>query len=132
MEPYLLIDGEETGPGVHEISVQVSNGDCVFRDTMMITVESSIGINPPGQSGIIKVYPNPTDDFITVEVAEEVSEDAVIEIMDAKGSIIQQYRFKELNSGMDRTFKILLDTPGIYFLQIHHQDRILNCKVIRY
>jgi uncharacterized protein (TIGR02145 family) len=132
VEPFLIIDGEEIGPGDHEISVQVSDGFCVFRDTLIITVESTIGINPPGPNGIIKVYPNPTDNFINVEVDDEISEDALIEVIDAKGAVIQKYRFKELNSGMDRTFRILLDTPGIYYLQIHHQDRILNFKVIRY
>jgi len=131
-EPFLHLDGEKAGPGDYEISVQVSNDQCVFRDTVIITVESTIGINPLNPHGNIKVYPNPTDDFITVEFAEELSENAFIEIIDSKGALVQQYRLKELVSVGDRSLKITLDTPGIYYLQIYNGDQVSHSKVIRY
>jgi len=131
-EPYLQIDGENLGPGDHQISVQVSNEDCVFRDTMILTVESTIGINPPGSNGSIKVYPNPTEQIITVEFAEEISEDALIEIIDSKGALVQKYRLKEKLTGDDNLFRITLDSPGVYYLKIYNGDQISSCKVLRY
>lgn len=131
-EPYLQISGEHLGIGDHQISVQVSNDDCVFRDTMILTVESTIGINPLSSMGSIKVYPNPTEEFITVEFPEEVSDNALIDIIDSKGAIVQKWRMKEVLSKGDRRFIITLDTPGVYYLQIHNHDQISSCKVIRY
>ena len=131
-EPYLRIYGEELGPGDHEISVQVSNDLCVFRDTAVITVESTIGVNPLNQNGSIKVYPNPTDDFITVEFDQEVFENALIDIMDSKGALVRKIRMKEVMLKGDRSCTITFDTPGIFVLQIYNGDQKYTCKVIRY
>ncbi len=131
-EPYLQISGENLGPGDYKISVQVSNDDCVFRDTMILTVESTIGINSLNSQGSIKIYPNPTDDFITLEFAEEPDANSLIDIIDSKGALVRKIRLKEVISKGDRTLKITLDTPGVYYLQIYNGDQISSCKVIRY
>lgn len=131
-EPYLNIVGEELGAGEHWISVQVSSDGCVFKDTIVITIESTIGISQLSTSGCLKVYPNPTEDFITVEFTEEVSESAILEIFDARGALVQKYRVKELYMDRDRSIKIYLKTTGPYYLQIYNDDQIYNRKVIRY
>jgi len=131
-KPYLNFDGEEAGPGMYEISVQVSNNACVFKDTIIITVESTIGINSTGIGDLISIYPNPTEDFITVEISDEVPENSFLEIIDAKGALVQKYRIKELQMGRDRSFKLNLGSEGLYYLRIYHNDQIYSAKVIRY
>ncbi len=130
--PYLQIDGEHLGPGDHQISVQVSNKLCVFKDTIIVTVESTIGVNPLSSMGPIKVYPNPTEDFFTVEFAEEVTDNALIDIIDSKGALVRKIRMKEVLSKGDQRFIIPMDTPGVYYLQIYNGDQTSSCKVIRY
>ena len=43
-EPYMNIDGEAMGAGEHLVSVQVSYKGCVFKDTIVLGVQSTVGI----------------------------------------------------------------------------------------
>ena len=131
-EPYLKIDGGEIGPGNYQISVQVSNDLCIYRDTMILTVESTIGIDPLDKNGSIKVYPNPTEDFITVEFGGEPSDNSLINIIDSKGALVRKIRLKEVLSKGDRSLIIALGSPGVYIVQIYNGNQVSSFKVIRY
>ncbi|MBN2213263.1 MAG: T9SS type A sorting domain-containing protein [Bacteroidales bacterium] len=131
-EPYLIIIGKDIDPGDHVISVQVSYNGCVFKDTVIITVENTFGIDQASDKDLIRLFPNPTEDFIMVEFIEKVTESATIEIFDSKGALIQKYRINELQLYGNHTFKINLETAGLYYLRIYKDDQISNFKVIRH
>ena len=69
--------------------------------------------------------------MIIVAISEELSENAIIELFDARGALIQKYRLKELQPDANHAFKISLETDGLYYLRICNNNQIYYFKVIR-
>lgn len=78
----------------------------------------------------MRVYPNPADDFIGIEIKSNTAEDAYIELLDIKGQrILSQYQ--KLNR--DRNFVRINSSnvmPGFYVLQLRIKDKVISEKIV--
>ncbi|MBA7582072.1 hypothetical protein ES708_23992 [subsurface metagenome] len=68
----------------------------------------------------ISVFPNPTNDFIKVQIDNPKGLQIIVEISDATGRILKNSKIIN-NSGIEE-FDLLSLTPGIYFLKIWSKD----------
>lgn len=130
-QAFLIIDGEEYGVGDFPVSVQVMSDGCVFRDSITISIESRVGINPIPGSERHNIYPNPTEGSITLEFTNRISEDILFELYQSNGTIVQQFSYQDLPLISRSSFTIHLDTPGLYYLKIVEENGIYVYPVIK-
>jgi len=106
-----LIDGQGlfNAKAAGKVTVFVSlNSDESLKDSIQITIIPATGITNPN-SGILKVYPNPAEDFLNVE---PISGNYVFEVINMEG--IRQ----NIDGQTSNTIHIAGLQPGIYFLKI--------------
>jgi CO dehydrogenase/acetyl-CoA synthase epsilon subunit len=105
------------GDGDPDLMVAVIGGDLYYFENT-----SATGLERVGDGPSIRIYPNPTSDFIRLESSEQIQQ---VEVLDMHGSQLMMHQFvDELN---------LSDLyPGVYILKIVLPDgsQILR-KVIR-
>jgi uncharacterized protein (TIGR02145 family) len=130
-EAYLIMNGKDYEAGVYEISVQVSHEGCFFSDTVLVTVENVIGTGALQVNGSIAVFPNPTDGAFIIEFRERISDDILVEVFNSNGIMVRQYRYRELPAHVSRSFRIQLETAGIYFMRIIVKGEVSGFRLIK-
>ncbi|MDD3740761.1 MAG: T9SS type A sorting domain-containing protein, partial [Bacteroidales bacterium] len=95
------------------------NGLFIFEDDLISNVNSSYN-----SSSILEIYPNPTNDYISVLINDEYSEFSNICIYDEMGKIIFTSQLKDtkylINNALDIDISKL--TPGVYFVRASAYD----------
>ena len=84
------------------------------------------GILAPNQSfSIIKSYPNPVKDFVTIELRSEVSGAIQIRLLNILGTEVKKWDSFFLDQG-DQKLKIDLSSfkIGVYILKISKSDQV--------
>lgn len=125
---YSIINGE-TGQSFNasqngNYAVEVSQNNCT--DTSACYTVTSVGIVENSFSNEIKVYPNPSEGFITVDLGETISEFHV-GIIDINGKLIRQSTFKNT-----KIFELDLDVmSGIYILSINSGNNMAIIRLIK-
>ena len=95
---YTLFISEEC-PGNTEVSivVNISSYDHIcWSDTFSIMVKEPVNIKEIIEP-ITRIYPNPTDNMLTIEISNADKQGIEIEILDITGKIIYQEEFKNSN-----------------------------------
>jgi subtilisin family serine protease/PKD repeat protein len=123
-----------TQPGVYQVHLQTENNTgCSDAMTQEITVlnfpVSTIGVDILNQN--IKIYPNPTNDILNIELNLDKKSTVQFQLFDAVGQLILNQKTTDYNN--QKTTLNLTDLPsGIYFLQIRIDEKVMTKKVIRY
>ena len=81
------VEVQLSGSGTHMVYVQAKNEFDCTTDLELEVLVSGIGFDENKQV-IFKIYPNPTVGMTLLELDQEVSADMIVEIVDAKGSIV--------------------------------------------
>ena len=94
-------------------------------------LQSLDNVTTPNDNFEVVTFPNPVNDFITIEAKDLNTSTVLVELLDAAGRkvIIEQV---SVNNGLlSRTF-YLNDIPkGVYFLNVSSSDGIFTQKVIK-
>lgn len=77
----------------------------------------------------IKLYPNPTSDFLTLATNSSFAEDGIIKITTMQGQLIQTLNFQNIPT---QTIDLSNLTSGIYILSISTKDLDYQTKIIKY
>lgn len=72
---------------------------------------------------ILKIYPNPTSDFITISTKEK----GLITIRDLTGRIIKKIEANEISTTIDLTNQV----TGIYLLEFRNENGVSIQKIIK-
>lgn len=87
---------------------------------------STVAINEPGTYPEIKLYPNPTEDVLTIE-SEDLPRVWFLKVYDSLGKLVQTGKLENNNRTID--FRGL--NPGIYFLVIETEEGAYLKKVVK-
>ncbi len=97
-----------------------NNQTCTF----VVTVNTFVGIESLQQKGI-SIYPNPANDFLQIEFAENNIHKLVIK--DIKGSSI----FEKTNPNQNETLDLSDYVSGLYIISIQTDKEILTTKIVK-
>ncbi len=75
----------------------------------------------------LKVYPNPTNEYLTIELKENVTSPIIVRLLDEKGVELIS---KQTTNNSTQIFTGDL-SPGVYFLSVTVDDKHLVEKVIK-
>ncbi|MCO5260111.1 MAG: T9SS type A sorting domain-containing protein [Crocinitomicaceae bacterium] len=73
------------------------------------------------------VYPNPTKDFLTIDLINHSGEASKIRIYDTKGSLIEAIEF----SGINMQLQTSSWEEGLYFLELENGNRKVTSKIVK-
>lgn len=103
--------------GAHDVMVTVSDGSASASVDFTINVENVLGLSEPW--GVVKIYPNPASESITVSLPENLAT-LHLRIMDLTGKTIISSILKSPQSSMN--INLISLNPGLYHLQITNHD----------
>ena len=109
-------------------AVTVTNGTCSTEDS--ITVNITTGVNEYGSSDI-KIYPNPTNGIITIELSTKTAaQKPKIQVFDIYGrllSVVETQNFASL-----QTVEIDLSryATGVYLVKVMNNEKVVAIKKI--
>jgi len=109
----MAIDGSNTG-GDQTVTTAVS----VNSNTLSISEENMLAF---------EMYPNPTQDFLTIQLPNEVMTGS-IEVIDYLGRTIKS---KEI-SKIDNELNLTNVSPGVYFMRLNAEGKTGVQKIIKY
>jgi hypothetical protein len=115
--------------GTAYVSVIAINGcgESIVSNALEITVENSaVGLNEPGNASFaVKVYPNPANEWLNIEITGENANGAEIRLVDLLGNVIA------LSKGYN-SWRVPVNhlAPGIYILVTQVQGIQVTRKVI--
>jgi Secretion system C-terminal sorting domain len=100
------------------------NGCSKFSEVTNIIVIDDIGFDQ-NEAFEVKVYPNPTNGVINVELTEDID---LIQIINVNGQVVLNQSI--LNSGINN-FDLNGFEDGVYFLQIVKGDQVVSKRIIK-
>jgi len=117
--------------GEHNVSLMVSDGEATEIQSFIITVEgqSGVGIDDFPSLDFMKVYPNPSDGRVFVELSGELEGESILEILDLMGKVLLQKRFPPYFL-IKEEFNMSDRPAGIYFIRIHNDSHKTIRKII--
>lgn len=101
----------------------------VFNDVIVVTFPVSVEDNLEARG--LNVYPNPTQDKITLDFGLLMGEEIVINLIDLQGRIILSDQIKDQNGAYRKALDLSNLTEGIYFLRVSTKDENITRKVIK-
>jgi hypothetical protein len=114
------------------IEVVNPNGCDSGRDNYFSRSHSNITLNPTGIEENITpellVYPNPTDNMLTISLAPEWGADNIINIIDFTGKILLNNK----TEGNKMNIDVSTLHQGVYFLRIHNHKFYSTKKIVIY
>jgi hypothetical protein len=95
-------------------------------NTMNKTANCNVGINDVDATIHASVYPNPTSDFINIDLDEKLNKDAVISLADMTGKTV----FEVSTDAIASTINTSSFAKGMYTLTISSEGRMVKKKII--
>lgn len=113
---------------VYTVTAQDQSGyGCNFSATITQSVSTCTGIQEEANSNLISVYPNPANNYVTVQLVYELFEATKISIINALGEVVLT---ESTNSG-SATFNTENLTNGIYFIKVESKNGSAIKKFIK-
>lgn len=119
-------------------SLQSSIGELMVHTNATSSTTTTEGFIQNEQPGVIvslpkngpeelKVYPNPVDCFLNIELGSYLSPDFVVEVYDVLGKI-QSVKFESIQVNGQQTFVINLSNlkQGFYLIKLYSASKMLN------
>ena len=107
------------GQTYYRLKMVDANGSFTYSKTVSVRSES--------QKGSVRIYPNPTKSFLTIDIQGVDNQNITMEITDALGRI---YRAQTIQT--DQSTIPTTDLPnGIYFLKIKRGERVEVLKFLK-
>ncbi len=114
--------------GDYDIKLTVSNdlgSDFIIKDNYIHVGTIGIGENEPEKQ--LKVYPNPSQGNISLEMRELSFAGAIIDIVNARGEIVYH---QEVTNETDKLSVDLKNEPaGIYMVRVQMGEKTINKKI---
>lgn len=86
---------------------------CTYLD------QSHVGFNEPNLMPSLSVYPNPADDFVSVEFENNSIGTAIISVFDLNGKLVLEFPFEVTQTGyQNTTIDVSSLTSGLYLLNV--------------
>jgi len=84
---------------------------------------------PESKEGLIRIYPNPTSDLVTLELSlQTVNPDAFVTIYNMNGKLILKQELKGENR---HQFSLANQPVGIYLIQVRTEERMEISKIVK-
>ncbi len=128
----ISIDGPVMEPGKYQLMLTVTDSNqCQNSDTIMVTIEEKTDkIELKYIQGHVKLYPNPSNGLINLEIENSDETPIEITILNESGSIIFRNEYVSQPERFNEALNLEGYNNGIYFLQVQKGKTIRSEKFI--
>jgi Leucine-rich repeat (LRR) protein len=110
----------DNGSYICAITNTIVPGLTIFSRTQNLTVSGPTDINSDNLFGI-KIYPNPTQGYLNIDINSEFGVDYRLDISDLQGRIV--YR-KNIETRLKHELDLTSLPKGMYFIKIHLNNKV--------
>ncbi|MBA3284082.1 MAG: T9SS type A sorting domain-containing protein [Nitrosopumilus sp.] len=108
------------------------NNNLIYIDSTLNTCFIINNISEIDQNNSLQIYSNPSADIITVKFNFQVQSIANIEFFNSQGQIVKKISGEKFNQGENIKTLLISDLPpGIYFLKLYVNERLITKKFIK-
>jgi type IX secretion system substrate protein len=126
------------GSSISGIEVRVEeHGDSNYVQEFVDVIQARVYYYLPNavneiysNSNLVNVYPNPANDFIHLRFGHEEAK-LQLQIVTLSGQLIHEKRLEGVIAGSDYKMDICHLSPGIYFINIISDQRIINTRILK-
>jgi len=113
--------------GEHNVIITVSDGIFTINHQFVVTVAPRWGVGIEQREALVsKVYPNPTDDYVTFEVNTSVA--STLEILELSGKVV---KVSQINRGVKEVTLDVSDLKnGLYMYRVYNENHSQEGKLI--
>lgn len=109
----------------YDWEVQAESFECVSEREEVVVTIGTVGIEE-GELSAVKVYPNPTTDYVNVLVPEGIDEAVQFELFDVAGNLIQS---REIFSGTS-VIELAQVANGVYLIKLTSNNGLKTSRLI--
>lgn len=115
----------EPGQDSFKADILNSSSGWLPNNTVIITIENSLSISE-NLMEFVRIYPNPTQNYITIQLTNEIVGETKMDLFDVQGrKIISKNTFQNTEE-----LNLSSLTGGIYFLSIQNKNHKIIKKII--
>lgn len=114
-------DPTVSGQGTFLITYTVGSGNCSSQDTASVTVSVCTGVNE-NTNGIIMLYPNPTNNEITIAISDAAISELNITLIDLQGKKVYTETVKNINGNYTKQINLEKLAKGVYHTKLIYTD----------
>jgi hypothetical protein len=121
----ILVDTNMIGYGTSWVRVTAANNGCATSDSVRITFVNCTSVEEMGGDFFnVLLAPNPLQEGSLIHIFNAVSEDVLIEVMDATGRLI----LRETTTETTYPLGLFIQSPGFYYIRVTdaEQSRIIK------
>ncbi len=128
----ILINGDTvqtdtaTANGSYAVVVTNSSGCSSASASIMITTTDITSLE---KSGVLTVFPNPSNGNVTINFTEN-SKNTAVEIMNDLGQLVYSENISDSINGFNKTIDMSSFKPGIYLFRIAVKETVYTKKVL--
>ena len=124
----LTLYGSQMSGGSHNYWVEVTDTNGCSAKAYRTITYSGVGINEHKQQAW-KVFPNPANEQLTIELPKALQEEAVLKLYNQSGAIVRRYEWP----GQAQKLQVSLSglSNGIYWLELDTEQRKYRQKVVK-
>ena len=127
----LIVNGALSGVGTtnHILTVTQASSGCTATDDINVTFNSCVGLNEVDADLNVNLYPNPANNFVTIEIFDKYNEGNLkLEILNSIGQVISSRNISSSNE------KVIMDvnnfSKGMYLVRISSDKLYMTKKLI--
>ncbi len=124
----LTLYGSQISGGSHTYWVEVTDTNGCSAKAYRTIVYSGVGIHEHNADKW-KVYPNPTEDKLTIELDQPLHDKATLRLYDQSGAIVRRYEWPRQAQKLQVSLSGL--SNGIYWLELDDGTQTLRQKVVK-
>jgi hypothetical protein len=109
----------------HQVVIKDANG-CI--EILTVYVSSTVGIDITNYFNRINIYPNPTTDFINIDLETKKSENMEIELIDMLGNILYEENF-ENTSMINKNIDVTNFAKGNYIIKLTSNESQISKRI---
>jgi hypothetical protein len=107
----------------YNVCLNFTENTCIYTICHQIIFNSAIGIKENRTDDLIKIYPNPVNDFLIIEPNKFTG---TINIYNAKGNAVLEDKL----DGKEKRLNLTNLSNGLYFIRLANGEKILFSKKI--
>lgn len=129
-DEYYYLVGDPNNPSVSSLGDTLLNGTPSNGTIYRFTPDGSVGIADKRQSTLeLNLFPNPVQDVLNIASPRPLTGTVALEVLDVQGKILFREAF---HNGFQNADIITTDLqPGVYFIQLHHEEGMSYRKFLK-
>lgn len=113
--------------GTYQVAVSDNNGCSVHSDAVQIVV----GIPENGSFADIRIFPNPTTTFITLQLELLKTRNVKVSILNASGQKVYADEWIQVSGNISKQIDLKEYAAGAYYLQLVTDEALINRKILK-